>query len=73
MFVLFGAFPGLPAEETICGAMFGGVEPRQLLLRVFVEGTDPGSLPVLVQFDDIEHAVAVLTSIEECVASGAGE
>jgi hypothetical protein len=48
-------------------------EPRRLLLRVFVEGTDSGSSPVPVQLDDIEHAVAVLTSIEQCVASGDGE
>jgi len=40
---------------------------------MFVEGADAGSLTVLVQFNDVKYAIAVLTSIEQRVATGAGQ
>ncbi|WP_433464976.1 hypothetical protein [Spirillospora sp. CA-128828] len=44
-----------------------------LPLLMFVEGTDAGSLSVLVKLDDVEHAVAVLPPIEQRIAAGAGQ
>jgi hypothetical protein len=44
-----------------------------LFLWMFVEGADASGVAELVQFDDVEHAVAVLASVEQRVAVGTGQ
>jgi len=58
--------PGQPVSRS-------GRTSRQSLLHVLVEGTDPGSLPVLIELDDVEHPVAVFTPVQQSVAGRAGK